>query len=230
MQRSTQEDMSIPGSVFDCQPARRVPEESYNDSRNLVASSGIQRREGIEKSGSEEPLQPLHLLCFSGKAEEKVWTTEIVLSLWLTMPRVSGLVLKSGMVTQLPITEFFLGCIYTKDPLDRSVPPPTHAHAYSASLPQPSDNATVYSPSSTSRTSDRHVLHHGPRARLHSAPPPPPGLEDQTHLSSSHGIPGIAVPVRPCTHTSTSAPSPQPHVSTAQVGTHHAGQMWPNQT
>ena len=63
--------MSIPGSVFDCQPARRVPEESYNDSRNLAASSGIQRREGIEKSGSEEPLQPLHLPCFSGKAEEK---------------------------------------------------------------------------------------------------------------------------------------------------------------
>ena len=27
MQRNTREDMSIPGSVFDCQPARRVPEE-----------------------------------------------------------------------------------------------------------------------------------------------------------------------------------------------------------
>ena len=39
--------------------------------RNLAASSGIQRREGIEKSGSEKPLQPIHLLCFSGKAKEK---------------------------------------------------------------------------------------------------------------------------------------------------------------
>ena len=71
MHRNTREDMSIPGSVFDCQLAPRVPEESYNDSRNLATPSGIQRREGIEKSGSEEPLQPMALPCFSGKAEEK---------------------------------------------------------------------------------------------------------------------------------------------------------------
>ena len=70
--------MSVPGSVFDCRPARRVPEESYNDSRNLAASSGIQRRDGIEKSWSEEPLQTMLLPCLSGKAKEKVWTTEIV--------------------------------------------------------------------------------------------------------------------------------------------------------
>ena len=71
MQRNTREDMSTPGSVFACQPARRVPDELHNDSRNLAASSGIQRREGIEKSGSEEPLQPIPLPCFSGKAKEK---------------------------------------------------------------------------------------------------------------------------------------------------------------
>ena len=63
--------MSIPRSVVDCQPARRVPEESYNDSRKLGASSGIQAREGIEKSGSEEPLQPLPLPCFFGKRQGK---------------------------------------------------------------------------------------------------------------------------------------------------------------
>ena len=63
--------MSIPGSVFDCQPARRVPEELHNDSRNLAASSGIQRREEIKKSGSEEPLQTIHLPCFSGNAKER---------------------------------------------------------------------------------------------------------------------------------------------------------------
>ena len=63
--------MSIPGSVFHCQLAGRVPEEFFNDSRSLAASSGIQRREGIEKNGSEEPLQPMHLPCFSGKAKEK---------------------------------------------------------------------------------------------------------------------------------------------------------------
>ena len=52
-------------------PARRVPEELYNDSRNLAVSSGTQRREGIEKSGSEEPLQPIPLPCLLGKAKEK---------------------------------------------------------------------------------------------------------------------------------------------------------------
>ena len=49
------------------------------------------REEGIEKSGSEEPLQPIPLPCFSRKAKEKVWTTQIAWSLWLTIPRVSDL-------------------------------------------------------------------------------------------------------------------------------------------
>ena len=47
MQRNTREDMSIPGNVFDCQLARRVPEELHNVSRHLALPSGIQRREGI---------------------------------------------------------------------------------------------------------------------------------------------------------------------------------------
>ena len=67
MQQNTREDMIIPGSVFDCQPARRVPEELNNDSINLA----ILRTEGIERSGSEEPLQSMHSPCFSGKVKEK---------------------------------------------------------------------------------------------------------------------------------------------------------------
>ena len=122
--------------------------------------------------------------------------------------------------TQLSLTEFFLGCIYSKDPLDRSVPPPAHGNGSSASLPQPIHIATVCSPSSTSRTTDRHACTTAPRARLHSAPPRPPGLEDYAHLCSSHGIPAKAAPVGPCTHTSTSASSLQPRVSTTEVGTH----------
>ena len=58
------------------------------------------------------------------------------------------------------------------------------------------------------------------RARLHSTPPPPPGLEDQAYLRSSHEILGKAAQVRPCTQTSTSPASPQPHVSTTQVRKH----------
>ena len=122
--------------------------------------------------------------------------------------------------TQLPLTEFFIGCIYSNDPLDRSVSPSAHVNASNASLPQPNDIATIYSPSSTSRTSDRHEGTTAPRARLQSAPQPPPGLENYAHLCASHGIPVKAAPVRPRLHTSTSVSSPQPHVSTTQVGTH----------
>ena len=110
--------------------------------------------------------------------------------------------------------------MYSNDPLDPSVPPQAHGNASSASLLQPTDIATVCSPSSTSRTSDRHDCTTAPRARLHSAPPPPPGLENYAHMCASHGIPVKAALVRPRLHTSTSVPSLQPHVSTTQVGTH----------
>ena len=69
--------MSLPRNVFDCQPARRVPEELHDDSRNLANSrnlatpSEIHRREGIEKSESEEPLQSIPLPCISVRAREK---------------------------------------------------------------------------------------------------------------------------------------------------------------
>ena len=55
MQRNTREDMSIPGNVFNCQPARRDPDELHKTSKNLAILSGVLRREGIEKRGSEEP-------------------------------------------------------------------------------------------------------------------------------------------------------------------------------
>ena len=45
MQRDTLGDISIPGNVFDCHFARRVPEELNDDSRNLATSSGIHGRD-----------------------------------------------------------------------------------------------------------------------------------------------------------------------------------------
>ena len=48
--RNTRENMIIPGSVFDCQHARRDAEELHNDSRNLAISLAILRTEGIENS------------------------------------------------------------------------------------------------------------------------------------------------------------------------------------
>ena len=119
-------------------------------------------------------------------------------------------VASADATTQPPLTEFCLGCIYSKDPLDRSVPPRTHGHVWTASLPQPSDIATINSLSSTSSTSCRHVCTPVPRVRLDGTPPLPPSLEgqallemshnipeDQAPLCSPHGIPVKAAPVRP---------------------------------
>ena len=67
----TRENRSIPGNAFDRQHARRDSDELHNDSRNLAMSLSILRSEGIEKIGSEEPLQALLLPCFSRKARKK---------------------------------------------------------------------------------------------------------------------------------------------------------------
>ena len=64
-------DISILGNVFDCQAAPRVPQESHNDSRNLATSSGIHRREGIEKSGSENHCNQYLYLAFPEKQRKK---------------------------------------------------------------------------------------------------------------------------------------------------------------
>ena len=144
--------------------------------------------------------------------------------------------------TQLPLTEFFLGCIYSKDPLDRSVPPPALLPSHSASLPQPSDIATINSFSSTSSSSGPNACTQVSRARLHSAPPPPSGLEDQApfvlstwdpcessagatpftyiHLSS---VPAATCKYHPSgTHADRSSATYKRSASTAPAGTHHA--------
>ena len=41
--------------------------------------------------------------------------------------------------TQLPLTEFFIGCIFSNEPLDRQGPPSAHCNADSATPPQPAD-------------------------------------------------------------------------------------------
>ena len=57
---------------FDCQPARRVPDELHNDSRKLAASLVILRTEGIEKIESEEPLQSTPHLAFLWKHDKNI--------------------------------------------------------------------------------------------------------------------------------------------------------------
>ena len=72
--------------------------------------------------------------------------------------------------TQLPLTEFFHGCILSNDPSDRQALSSAHCNNGSASPPQPADIATLCTPSSASHASDGHTT--APHVLLQ----PPPGL------------------------------------------------------
>ena len=93
MLRNTREDTSIPGNVFDRQHAQRDSDELHKYSRNLAISLAILRAEGIENSGSEEPLRPIP--CFSIRARRNSPDDKKVWCLWLTMPWVLGLALNA---------------------------------------------------------------------------------------------------------------------------------------
>ena len=56
-----------------------------------------------------------------------------------------------------PLTEFFIGCIFSYDPLDREGSSSVQCDAGSASPPQPPDIATNCNPSSSSLARDGHV-------------------------------------------------------------------------
>ena len=70
--------MSIPGNVSDCQPARCDPDEIRNNSKNLEKSSGVLRKEGIEKRGGEEPLQSIPLLTLLSGESKRIWSGEAI--------------------------------------------------------------------------------------------------------------------------------------------------------
>ena len=76
MQRKTREDILI----------ANLPDEYLKNHEQFkkFGSIIVQKREAIEKSASEKPLQPSPLRCLPGKAWEKVWTIEIVSTLWFT--------------------------------------------------------------------------------------------------------------------------------------------------
>ena len=103
--------------------------------------------------------------------------------------------------TQLPLTEFFIGCIFSHDPSDRQASPSAHG---SASPPQPAVIATLCSPSSASHAGDGHEHTTAPRV----LPQPPPGLQKYARQCASHGIPLKAAPVRPRLCTSSQS---RPH-------------------
>ena len=124
--------------------------------------------------------------------------------------------------TQLPITEFFIGCIFLNDPFDRQRSSSAQGDIDSVSQPPLTDIATTCTLSSSSLDSDDHVRALAPRVLLQPPPGldqcvPPPGLAIAAHLCASHGIPVRAAPLRPQSVT-----PPQPPACTIRVGTHHA--------
>ena len=85
--------------------------------------------------------------------------------------------------TQLSLTECFIECILSNDPLDRQALPSAHCNAGSASPPQPPDMATLCSPSSASHASDGHEH----TSAAHVLLQPPPALEKYARQYASHG-------------------------------------------
>ena len=127
--------------------------------------------------------------------------------------------------TQLPLTEFFIGCIFSNDPLDRQASPSAHCNAGSASPPLPADIATLCSPSSASHASDGHEHTTVPRV----LPQPPPGLEKyvphMVYLLKRHRCDLVCVhPSQSRSHSHMSvvrsATTYKRSASTALVGTH----------
>ena len=101
------------------------------------------------------------------------------------------------VATQLPLTEFLIGCIYSNSPLDRQ-------------------NFFRQSPSPMQ----------GSRALLQPPPgleqlAPPSGLAIGSHLYTTHGASVTAAPPRARLRSAISVTPPQPPASTTHVGPHH---------
>ena len=95
--------------------------------------------------------------------------------------------------TQLPLTEFFIGCIFSNDPFDRQGSSSVQGDIGSVSLPPLPDIATTCTLSSASLDSDDHVRTLAPRVLLQPPPgleqyAPRPGLAIDAHLRTPHGI------------------------------------------
>ena len=126
--------------------------------------------------------------------------------------------------TQLPLTEFLIGCFFSNDPFYRQSSSSVQGDIGSVSLPLLPDIGTTCTLSSSSLHSDDHVRTLAPRVLLQPLPgleqfAPPPGL---AHLCTSHGILVKAAPLRPRLRSAISVTPPQPPACTIHVGTHHA--------
>ena len=124
--------------------------------------------------------------------------------------------------TQLPLTEFFIGCIFSNDPLDR--------HNFVRQSPSSvQDDIGSDSPSLTCTLTRSNldcndlVRSLTPRAWLQPPPgleqlAPPPGLAIDAHLCTTHGTPVTAAPLRSWLRSAISG-----HASTAPCLYHPCG-------
>ena len=126
------------------------------------------------------------------------------------------------VATQLPFTEFFIGCIYSNSPLERQNP-------VRQSLPSAQDDIGNDSSSLTctltksSLDCDDLVRTLAPRALLQPPPgleqfAPPPGLALDAHLCTPHGTSVTAAPLRPWLRSTISVSPPQPPACTIPCG------------
>ena len=127
--------------------------------------------------------------------------------------------------TQLQLTEFFIGCIFSNDPFDRQGPSPAQSDIGSVPLPPLPDISTTCTLSSSSLDSDDHVRSLAPRVLLQPPPgleqfAPPPGLAIDAHLCTPHSTPVYSVLLRPRLRSAISVTPPQPPACTIHVGTH----------
>ena len=111
------------------------------------------------------------------------------------------------VATQLPLTEFFIGCIFSNDPLDRQNfdrqrPSSAQGDIGSVSPPPLPDIVTTCTLTRSSLDCDHLVRTLAPRALLQPPPgieqyAPPPGLAIDAHLRTPLGILVTAAPLRP---------------------------------
>ena len=126
---------------------------------------------------------------------------------------------------QLPITEFFIGCVFSNDPLDRQ-----NFVRQSPSSAQDDIGSDLSSLTCTITRPNLDcvdlVRKLAPRALLQ--PPsgleqlaPPPGLATGSHLYTTHGAFVSDAPPRARLRSAISVMPPQPSACTTHVGSHH---------
>ena len=127
---------------------------------------------------------------------------------------------------QLPITEFFIGCIFSNDLLDRQnfvrQSPSSVQDAIGSDSPSLTCTLTRYN-----LDCDDLVRTLASRALLQPPPgleqlAPPSGLAIDAHLCTTHGTSVAAAPPRSRQRSAISVSPPQPPACTIHVGTHHA--------